>query len=277
MKSGVIRKRSRHDASAAAAAAAARRSVADTYTSQASYINATHRNSHHPDARTPRSGSSGSGTTSASASPDASVGTSPNVNTLDVSELNGSSGLGGLSGGTGDRSPTLAPDSTMQPAAYEFGGDGVVNVGVHGVLGVGTAGTSGSELMGALGGDNVASGYGSVSSLNMSGLGSMPMNMNSMGLGIDGEGAANGVTLGGIHVGGALGHAYGIFGHHGILARIIRITYPPSFTWMWPFHLRVLTGWRGRRVLPAAVQAEETKGREMRQTRMNIGYLNTAG
>ncbi|KAI6025484.1 hypothetical protein EDC04DRAFT_2573818 [Pisolithus marmoratus] len=108
MKSDVIRKRSRHDASAAAAAAAARRS------------------------------------------------------------LNGSSGLGGLSGGAGDRSPTLAPDSTTQPAAYEFGEDGVVN-------------TSGSELMGALGGDN---------------------------------GGANGVTLGGIHVGGALGHAYGIFGHH---------------------------------------------------------------
>ncbi|KAI6009177.1 hypothetical protein EDC04DRAFT_2906672 [Pisolithus marmoratus] len=51
-----------------------------------------------------------------------------------------------------------------------------------------------------------------------------------------------------------------------ILARIIRITCPPSFTWMQPFHLRVLTGWRGRKVLPAAVQAEETKGRETRQT-----------
>ncbi|KAI6042308.1 hypothetical protein EDC04DRAFT_2866798 [Pisolithus marmoratus] len=167
MKSDVIRKRSRHDASAAAAAAAARRSVADTHTSQASYIN-----------------------------------------------LNSSSGLGGLGGGAGDRSPTLAPDSTTQPAAYEFGEDGVVNVGVHGVHGVGSAETSGSELMGALGGDNVASGYGSVSNLNMSGLGGMPMNMNSMGLGMDGEGAANGITLGGIHVGGALGHAYGIFGHH---------------------------------------------------------------
>ncbi|KAI6009178.1 hypothetical protein EDC04DRAFT_2581722 [Pisolithus marmoratus] len=59
MKSDVIRKRSRHDAFAAAAAAAARRSVADTHTSQAFYINATHSNSHHRDARTPGSGSSG--------------------------------------------------------------------------------------------------------------------------------------------------------------------------------------------------------------------------
>ncbi|KAI6006178.1 hypothetical protein F5J12DRAFT_721183 [Pisolithus orientalis] len=85
MKSDVIRKRSRHDAS------------------------------------------SGSGTTSASASPGPSCRASPNVDTLDVSE-----------------SPTLAPDSTTQPAAYEFGEDGVVNVGVHGVgvHGVGAAGTS---------------------------------------------------------------------------------------------------------------------------------------
>ncbi|KAI6040092.1 hypothetical protein EDC04DRAFT_3000014 [Pisolithus marmoratus] len=99
----------------------------------------------------------------------------------------------------------------MQPATYEFGED---RVGVHDVHGVGTAEMSGSELMGALGGDNIASGYDSVLSLNMSGLGGMPMNMNSMGLGMDREGAANRVTLGGIHVGGTLGHAYGIFGHH---------------------------------------------------------------
>ncbi|KAI6102779.1 hypothetical protein F5141DRAFT_1008162 [Pisolithus sp. B1] len=105
MKSDVIRKRSRHDA-------------------------------------TPGSGSSGSGTTSASASPGASRRASPSVDNLDVSE-----------------SPTLAPDSTTQPAAYEFGEDGVVNV--------------------------------------------------------DEGGAANGITLGGMHIGGALGHAYaGIFGHH---------------------------------------------------------------
>lgn len=206
MKSDVIRKRSRHDASAAAAAAAARRSVADTHGSQVSYINAN--SNHHRDARTPGSRSSGSGTTSASASPGPSCRASPNVDTLDVSELNGDPGLGGLGGGAGDRSPTLAPDSTTQPAAYEFGEDGVVNVGVHGVgvHGVGAAGTSRSELMGALGGDNVVSGYGSVSNLNM------PMNMSSMGLG---GGAGNGITLGGIHIGGVLGHAYaGIFGHH---------------------------------------------------------------
>ncbi|KIO03738.1 hypothetical protein M404DRAFT_616812 [Pisolithus tinctorius Marx 270] len=206
MKSDVIRKRSRHDASAAAAAAAARRSVADTHGSQVSYINAN--NNHHHDARTPGSRSSGSGTTSASASPGPSCRASPNVDTLDVSELNGDPGLGGLGGGAGDRSPTLAPDSTTQPAAYEFGEDGVVNVGVHGVgvHGVGAAGTSRSELMGALGSDNVVSGYGSVSNLNM------PMNMSSMGLG---GGAGNGITLGGIHIGGVLGHAYaGIFGHH---------------------------------------------------------------
>ncbi|KAI6098888.1 hypothetical protein EDD16DRAFT_1498104 [Pisolithus croceorrhizus] len=54
---------------------------------------------------------------------------SPSVDTLDVSELTGGSGLGGLGGGAGDRSPTLAPDSTTQPAAYEFGEDAVVNVG----------------------------------------------------------------------------------------------------------------------------------------------------
>ncbi|KAI6013858.1 hypothetical protein EDC04DRAFT_2609176 [Pisolithus marmoratus] len=134
------------------------------------------------------------------------------LDTLHVSELNGSSGLGGL--GAGDGSPTLALDSTMQPAAYEFGEDGVINVGVHGVHSVSTAAMSVSELMGALGGDNVTSGYGSVSSLNMDGLGGMPINMTSMGLGMDREGVANGVTLGGIHVRSALGHAYGTFGHH---------------------------------------------------------------
>ncbi|KAI6019214.1 hypothetical protein BKA83DRAFT_111299 [Pisolithus microcarpus] len=53
---------------------------------------------------------------------------SPSVDTLDVSELSGGSGLGALGGGAGDRSPTLAPDSTTQPAAYEFGEDGIVNV-----------------------------------------------------------------------------------------------------------------------------------------------------
>ncbi|KAI6030338.1 hypothetical protein EDC04DRAFT_2922911 [Pisolithus marmoratus] len=132
--------------------------VSNTHTSQASYINATHSNNHHCDAQMPGSGSSGSGTTSASASPDASGSTSPNIDTLDS-------------------------------ATYEFGED---RVGVHGVHSVGTAETSGSELMGALGGDNITSGYGSVSSLNMSGLGGMPMNMNSMGLGMDGEEAANG-------------------------------------------------------------------------------------
>ncbi|KAI6140234.1 hypothetical protein BKA82DRAFT_962707 [Pisolithus tinctorius] len=82
------------------------------------------------------------------------------------------------------------------------------NVGVHGVgvHSVGAAGTSRSELMGALGGDNVVSGYGSISNLNM------PMNMSSMSLG---GGAGNGITLGGIHIGGVLGHAYaGTFGHH---------------------------------------------------------------
>ncbi|KAI6141967.1 hypothetical protein EDD17DRAFT_257879 [Pisolithus thermaeus] len=215
MKSDVIRKRSRHDASAAAAAAAARRSVTDIHASQVSYVNANHNDNRHRDAGTPGSGSSGEGMTSASASPGASRRASPSVDTLDVSELTGGSGLGGLGGGAGDRSPTLAPDSTTQPAAYEFGEDAVVNVGVHDVHGVGGGGTSGSELMGALGGDNAISRYGSVSNLNMSGLGGMPMSMSSMGLGIDGGGAANGITLGGMHIGGALGHAYaGLFGHH---------------------------------------------------------------
>lgn len=215
MKSDVIRKRSRHDASAAAAAAAARRSVTDIHASQISYVNASHNGGHHRDARTPGSGSSGSGATSASASPDASRRASPSVDTLDVSELSGGSGLGALGGGAGDRSPTLAPDSTTQPAAYEFGEDGIVNVGVHDVHGVAGGGTSGSELMGALGGDNAVSRYGSVSNLNMSGLGGMPMSMSSMGLGMHGEGLASGITLGGMNIGNVLGNGYaGMFGHH---------------------------------------------------------------
>ncbi|KAI6008891.1 hypothetical protein F5J12DRAFT_935998 [Pisolithus orientalis] len=174
----------------------------------------------------PGSRSSGSGMTSASASPGLSCHVSPNVDTLNVSKLNGDTGLGGLGGSVGisrplfelvvlgnlssagqlwtalasksdllmgDRSPMLTPDPMMQPAAYEFGEDGVINVGVHGVgvHSVGVVGTSRSELMGALGGDNIISG---------------------MGLG---GGAGNGITLGGIHIGGVLGHAYaGTFEHH---------------------------------------------------------------
>ncbi|KAI5999944.1 hypothetical protein EDD15DRAFT_2160144 [Pisolithus albus] len=79
---------------------------------------------------------------------------SPSVDTLDVSELNGGPGLGALGGGAGDRSPTLAPDSTTQPAAYEFGEDGIVNVGIHDVHGVGGGGTSGSDGI-TLGGMNI--------------------------------------------------------------------------------------------------------------------------
>ncbi|KAI5980510.1 hypothetical protein EDD15DRAFT_2393244 [Pisolithus albus] len=89
MKSDIIRKRSRHDASAAAAAAARR-------------------------------------------------------------SLNGGPGLGALGGGAGDRSPTLAPDSTTQPAAYEFGEDGIVNVGIHDVHGVGGGGTTSGITLGGM-------------------------------------------------------------------------------------------------------------------------------